>query len=228
VDPQIHRYATAQQQAYDFVREAILSGTYPGGSRIDIPQVARSLGMSRMPVREALRQLEAEGLVTIRPNRGAVVTVLTPDDVVELFSMRAVLEGLAARLAVPRLDAEALEELEHLLARMDRSAGNLPAWLRNHNAFHDSIARRSGRARLAAQVELLRRAVEPYLRVHAGTYESEEILGAEHRLLLDVLRARDPRQAEAAAREHVERAGQAIVDAIKRAALRPAVSERSG
>ncbi len=101
----IHK--TAQEEAYFYLRESILSGSLPGGTRLDISQIATHLGMSRMPVREALRQIASEGLVVIRPNRGVVVTQLTPEDVLEIFEMRAVLEGLAAHLARPRLDEAA-------------------------------------------------------------------------------------------------------------------------
>jgi DNA-binding GntR family transcriptional regulator len=76
--------------------------------------------MSRMPLREAFRRLSSEGLVLIRPNRGCVVAGLTIEDIYEVFEMQSVLEGLAVRLAVPRLDAEVFSELNRLLARMER------------------------------------------------------------------------------------------------------------
>jgi DNA-binding GntR family transcriptional regulator len=168
-----------------------------------------------MPVREALRQLDAEGLVTIRPNRGAIVTVLTAADILEVFEMRAVLEGLAARLAVSHLDDEAFEDLERSLARMERSQDNTDQWLRHHNDFHELICARSGRPRLIAQVRLLRRAVEPYMRVHMGAYAQQELPGSEHRHILAVLRRRDPGEAERMMREHVERAAAYVVDFLK-------------
>jgi DNA-binding GntR family transcriptional regulator len=213
MDPRIR--STAQEQAYSFLRDAILDGVYPGGTRIDVPAVAQRLGMSRMPVREALRQLDAEGLVTIRPNRGATVTVLTPADILEVFEMRAVLEGLAARLAVGHLDDEAFEDLERSLSRMERNQDNTAQWLRHHNDFHELICARSGRPRLVAQVRLLRRAVEPYMRVHMGAYAQQELPGSEHGQLLTVLRRRAPDQAERAMREHVERAAIYVVDFLK-------------
>src|SRR6516225_1896826 len=97
------RPSSAQEEAWRFIRERILMGVFPGGLRLSPQRLADDLGSSRMPVREALLQLDAEGLVTIRPNRSAVVTVLTADDILELFEMRSVLEALAARLAAPQL-----------------------------------------------------------------------------------------------------------------------------
>lgn len=84
---------SAQQLAYIHLQDRIVSGALPGGTRLKPEPIAQQLGISRMPVREAIRQLNAEGYVTIMPNRGAVVTNRTPEDVIELFEMRAVLEG---------------------------------------------------------------------------------------------------------------------------------------
>jgi DNA-binding GntR family transcriptional regulator len=209
-------FGTAQEHAYAYLRERILSGQYAGGTRVDVNEIAAAVGASRMPVREALRQLDAEGLVTIRPNRGAVVTALTPDDVLDVFEMRAALEALAVRVALPRLDENALADLAQIADRMDRSRGHGAAWLRHHDDFHAAICAMSGRARLIEQTARLRRHVEPYLRVHVGVYDPPEMLGSEHRELLAALRAGDPARAEAAMREHVERGGAHVVDVLKK------------
>jgi DNA-binding GntR family transcriptional regulator len=209
-------FGTAQQHAYVYLRDRIVSGQFPGGARVDVNEVAAAVGASRMPVREALRQLDSEGLVTIRPNRGAVVTALTPDDVLDVFEMRAALEALATRVAMARIDADALADLAHIIERMERSRRDGTAWLRHHDHFHATLCALSGRARLIEQIERLRRHVEPYLRVHVGVYDPPEMLGSEHRDLLDALRAGDPLRAEAAVREHVERAGAHVVDVLKK------------
>jgi DNA-binding GntR family transcriptional regulator len=209
------RSGTAQEQAYAYVRERILSGRYPGGMRLDLDRVAAAIGTSRLPVREALRQLDGEGLVTIRPNRGAVVTQLTAGDLVEVFEMRAVLEGLAARVAVGRLDADDLDDLARLAGRMERSRGDGRAWLRHHDAFHDLICCKSGRPRLVEQTALLRRSVEPYLRVHVGAYDPPELAGSEHAALVEVLRGADPDRAERALRDHVGLGATYVLDILK-------------
>ena len=215
MDPNIHRFATAQEEAYIYLREAILSGGYPGGTRLDLNEIARAVRASRMPVREAIRRLDAEGLVSIRPNRGAVVTQLTAEDIVELFDTRAVLEGLAARVAAPRIDADALDELRAILARMERARGAAATWLRHHDEFHAAICRWSGRQRLVEQTTLVRRMIEPYLRVHAGVYDPPEIGGSEHTSLIDALASHDAARAEAALRRHVELGATYVVDILK-------------
>jgi DNA-binding GntR family transcriptional regulator len=192
MDPVIHASpTTAQEEAYRFLLSTILTGKYPGGTRLNLDEVAAAIGVSRMPVREAIRQLSAEGLVTIRPNRGATVTELMPDDVLELFEMRGALEALAVRVALPRLDAEALQDLEQLVERMNRRRGNAAQWLRDHDEFHDYVCRRSGRARLVELTRRLRRTVEPYLRVHVGVYDPPEMLESEHARLIEVFRSGD-------------------------------------
>lgn len=198
-----------------YLREAILSGRCAGGARLNLDEIARAVGASRMPVREAIRQLAAEGFVTIRPNRGVVVTELTAEDIVELFETRAVLEGLAARVAATRMDADALAELEMLLGRMERSRGTPAAWLRSHDEFHGTICRWSGRQRLVEQTTLHRRRVEPYLRVHVGVYDPPELGGSEHSTLIEALRGGDPARAEAAMRHHVELGAAYVVDVLK-------------
>src|SRR5438128_11057097 len=97
-------YRTMQAIVTDHVRSAILGGRYAPGARVPQDELAQQLGVSRMPVREALRVLEMEGLVELRPHRGAIVVDLRPEEIGEIFEIRAMLEGRAAALAAPRLD----------------------------------------------------------------------------------------------------------------------------
>jgi DNA-binding GntR family transcriptional regulator len=165
--------------------------------------VAQQLGLSRMPVREALRQLDAEGLVIIRPNRGAVVTSLTPDAVAEILEMRGVLEGLAARHAARRASPLDIEDLDALTASMRRAGRDAPRWGQRHEEFHDRVCLLSGRPRLAAEARRLRLAVRPCMLLYAEQHSDPETLGHEHELIVDALRDRDARRAERLAVAHV-------------------------
>ncbi len=193
---------SAFAEAYRFLRERIRDGTLTSGTRIKADDIAQQLGLSRMPVREAIRQLDSEGLLTIRPNRGAVVTTLDPQDILELFQMRSVLEGLAARRAAVRCDEAAFEEMELRFNRLERAGSDLHKWISRHNDFHDVICRLSGGNRLFAQVQKLRTAIEPYLRIVLVRPEMERAI-AEHRELMEVIRSGDPDAAEKAMRVHV-------------------------
>jgi DNA-binding GntR family transcriptional regulator len=195
--------ATAQQQAYIFLQDQIVSGVLAGGSRLHLETISSELGISRMPIREAIRQLDAEGYVTIRPNRGAVVTSRTPEQVVELFEIRAALEGLAMRLSMPHVTNDAIEDLKLELARLRRLESNAVVWVDRHDQFHDMICQLSHRPRLCADITRLRLAVKPYLRLYLKRHTAPEIKGYEHEYILEALQSGDGERAERVMREHV-------------------------
>jgi DNA-binding GntR family transcriptional regulator len=197
------QHRSAQDICYGHLREEIATGRMPSGARIITDKVAQQLGLSRMPVREALRQLDAEGLVTIRPNRGAVVTSLAPDAVAEILEMRGVLEGLAARHAARRAAPLDIEDLDALAAAMRRAVTDADRWSQRHEEFHDRVCTLSGRPRLAAEARRLRLAVRPYTRLYADRHSEPEALGHEHELIVDALRDRDARRAERLVVAHV-------------------------
>jgi len=208
---------SAQRLAYAHIRDRIRAGTLAGGERVVPEAIAAELSISRMPVREAIRQLDSEGLLTIRPNRGAIVTTLTPEDVLELFEMRAVLEGLAARKAAIRMDDDIEDQLFLILRRMRRAtATSVDAFIEQHNAFHEVIGAGAGGSWLRAENKRLAAAVEPYLRLYFTHLEKAQFTVEEHVALLEALLTRDPDRAEAAMREHVLSTAPDLVDALRR------------
>lgn len=169
-----------------------------------------------MPVREAIVQLHAEGLVAMRPNRSAVVISLTPEDVTELFQIRAVLEGLAARLATPHLGTEQLDELENLAGRMEHAADNADLWLKRHEELHHYFCELSLAPRLTAQIRNCRAAVLPYIRMYINVYHEVEVQGAEHRVLLSIAERRNADLLELAMRDHVLGTAAGIADFMRK------------
>lgn len=123
------------------LRERILNGSIPPGERLVEGRLSTELGVSRMPVREALRSLAAEGLVTIEPRRGASVTEFKPGQVRELVEVRATLEGLNAKLAAQRHEAQQIAEMERILEEGSRLAasGDSVALMQMNQRFHDSL-----------------------------------------------------------------------------------------
>jgi DNA-binding GntR family transcriptional regulator len=199
----VQQFPTAQHQAYIYLQDQIVSGALSGGRRLQPEMIARTLGISRMPVREAIRQLDAEGYVTIRPNRGAVVTNRTPEQVVELFEIRSVLEGLALRLAVPNVTDEVMEDLVHELHRLRRLEADSEAWVERHDEFHDLLCQVSRRPQLCAEIRRLRMAMRPYIRLYAKLHTKPEIKGHEHEYILRAMRGGDAETAERVVREHI-------------------------
>ena len=207
-------FTTAQQHVYSYVREQILSGSYVGGTQLDPAKIASALNVSRMPVREAFRQLDAEGLIVIRPNRGATVISLTPFEVEELFEMRAALEVLALRYAIPELTADAVSELEALKERMDRVREDRILWIQRHNEFHQFLSSLGKRNKLAQEINRLRTLVQPYLLIYIDSYGGPEMDGYDHGELLTAVLSRNVKRAESRMREHIRRASVGIIASI--------------
>jgi len=195
---------SAQALAYHHLSEEIRSGRLEGGTHVVAESIAQALGISRMPVREAIRQLATEGFMTIRSNRGAVVTSLGREEIAELYEMRAVLEGFAMRLAVARIDEQGLGEAEIALQRLDRSRHDVDWFVSAHDQFHDALLRYCPRPRLVSEIKRIRSATEPYLRITlrmSPTATSNTT--REHREVLDQVSGGDPDVAEAGMRAHI-------------------------
>lgn len=196
---------SAEEEAYRHVLAAIVAGRYAAGQRVVAESIAEQLSMSRMPVRAALRRLHGEGLVILRPNRGAIVRGLAVDEIEDIFDMRVALEGLAVRVAAPRCTAGHLTRLERLLEDMDACVGETDTWVERHAAFHQYLCEISGRTRLQQQVLSLYTLIEGPMRLwmEQATFKRKRARHA-HQLLIDALRSRDAAQAERALREHIE------------------------
>ena len=162
-------------------------------------------------MREAIRQLDAEGLVTIQPNRGASITSLTLDEILEVFEMRAVLEGLAVRMAVPNIGSDELADLTALCDRMDRVRGDPAEWITRHNDFHEALCMMSGRPRLAKQITHSRNAVRPYLLMYMSVFPDSPT-GFEHGDLMDVIGRGEPHEADEAMQLHIMSHAEELVE----------------
>ena len=190
-------------QVKDRLLQVILDGRYPPGARIVETRVARELGTSQAPVREALRDLEALGVVETAAFRGARVRRPSADELLEAFAIRAELESLGARLAMPRLTDEDLAALAGYVGEMQRSAedGDYYAEATADAAFHGRIVELAGNATL----ERVWRTLEPFSR----TYITMVVPGVDRRRIADLhapilaaLRLRDPEVAVAVLHDH--------------------------
>ena len=202
---------TAQQEAYRYLRDRILSGDLTGDARLNPAEIAELLGISRMPVREALRQLDSEGLVTMRPNRAAQVKRLTAPEVEDLFEIRTALEVMAVRSVMSALTPEALPDLIALMERMDRARTDPVEWLKRHDDFHEAISALGGRKRLQQELARVHLAIRPYLLMYMKVFDTVEMPGLEHTSLIDALRSGDVARAEETMRMHVANAGEGLV-----------------
>ncbi|MDQ1197458.1 GntR family transcriptional regulator [Agrobacterium sp. SORGH_AS 787] len=205
--------ATAEEEAYVHLQQALRQGRYKAGDRLIPEEIAADIGMSRMPVREAFRRLAADGLVTLRPNRGCIVAGLTLEEIREAFEIRSVLEGLAVRLATPRMTTETFEELERLLERMERAGQSGSGdWVLRHQEFHALIYGLSGRPKLIRQINALHVMIEPYMRIWFDYVEKPLSARQEHERLIDVLKSGNTRDAEAVMQDHIAETANLLAD----------------
>jgi DNA-binding GntR family transcriptional regulator len=206
---------SAEQAVYDYLQAEILSGRLPAGSAIRQGEIAKQLSLSRIPVRDALRHLAAEGFVTVEANRRAAVTLLRPDDLSELYEIRAALEGLAARHAAKHLTDSEIDHLAWLAQRMDQTETNRDQWLPIHEQFHDLLCAGCRMPRLIQETRRLRKSLAPQVRVLILQSGVAELPTNHHRDLVKAIRPRDPARAEEAVRQHVQQAAVDIISAIK-------------
>lgn len=186
------------------LRAAILQGRFVPGQRLDQGELARELGVSRIPVREALRTLDAEGLVELNPHHGAVVAELRAEEVEEVFIIRSLLEGMAARLAASRLTSDDRGRIQAALRDLKGRAGDIDDWLAHHNEFHMAVYEAARRPRLLDLIRGLRNTVQPYIRTYIQSPEHVEIADRGHEAILQACLAGDPDEAERATKQHLE------------------------
>ena len=185
------------------IREAIQTGRYQPGDRIRESEVAEWLKVSRTPVREALRRLESEGLVGFQSWRGVVVADLDRKQVSELYAMREVLEGAAARLAARHIDEAEIDLLEACLARADACGDDPDAQAAINRQFHETIYAAAHNRYLTQTLEQLRNALALLRGTTFALPGRAQTAAAEHWKILEAIRSRDPDAAEAAARTHI-------------------------
>ena len=157
-----------------------------------------------MPVREAVRGLDAQGLGVLRPNRGAMVSGLDIDQMHEVFEMRSALEGLAIRLAIPHIGERQLAALERLLDEMDDYRDDSAGWVSLHRKFHEYLCSLSQRPRLMKQISALYSLIEAPMRLWLQHVDKPMSARQEHAVILEAIRSADAVTAEAVLREHIE------------------------
>lgn len=188
------------------ILEGIRSGRYQPGEHLRETEVANWLGVSRTPVREALRRLEAEGLLNFESWRGVVVADLDRQQVSELYAMREVLEGAAARLAARHIDDTEIELLDLLLERSAAAADSPEAQAEINKQLHETIYCAAHNRYLLQTLEQQRNALALLRGTTFALPGRAESALAEHRAVVDAIRRRDPEGAEAAARAHIKAA----------------------
>jgi DNA-binding GntR family transcriptional regulator len=202
----------------DAIRERILRGVYAEGDPLRQDAIGAELGVSRIPVREALRQLEAEGLVTFNPHRGAIVSSLSLKQIQELFELRAEIEGDLIRRAVPYMTAEDHARAGEILDAYDVAlqAGQVPVYGALNWQFHSTLYAPAERAVTMNIVNRLHQHSDRYLRMQLALTHGETRARNEHRAIATAAKKRDAAKASRLLREHILGAGRALVAFLER------------
>jgi len=190
---------------YHKIREDILNGIYQPDEELRENTIGKSLGVSRTPVREALRQLELEGLVYIIPNKGAYVKGISMEDIRDIYMIRSRLEGLSARLAAEKMTNEQLEELEEviLLAEFHANKGHYEKVFEMDSKFHKMLYEASGSKQLHHLLTDYHHYVQRVRKRSVSEMNRAGRSTEEHKRILDAIRDRDPDRAEELAKEHI-------------------------
>lgn len=217
------RKPSSAQRAVEEIRDLILTNELPAGASYLETELAERLGMSRTPVREALLVLETQGLVEMRPRKGARIKALSAEDMREIYDILTELESLAAeRAAEAGLSEEALAPLSGAIREMEAALerGDREAWARGDEAFHDALVRLGGNRRVEGVVSMfndqVRRARALTLHMRPLPTKSNE----DHRALLEAIRRGDAAQARALHRRHRIEARDMLTDLLDRHGLR--------
>ncbi len=192
--------------------EDILEGRLAPGARLVETKLAQQFGVSQGPVREALRDLELFGFVVSTSFRGTQVRQISTQDLLEIYPIRAALEGVAAFAAASRIGDATLTQLADLIDVMREAANNDDhrTVVATDRAFHAAIVQASGNRMLDHVWQMLRLSITTCV-THSVTHRSLHVIAERHVPLLDALRARDPERAEAAMRRHIEEASEWIL-----------------
>jgi len=205
------------EDAADRVREQILSGGFAQGEHLVEAKIAEQLGISRGPVREAFKLLRAEGLLQEEPRRGTFVVRMVPDDVREIYGLRASIEGRAARMVAGARDDDVLGRLRTRLGAIDDAvrSGDAAAVFQADLAFHQEMVALAGNSRIAEVFARYVPTLRALLRLDEHVYRSLDDIAMEHRPLFEAIEAGDADEAARLAEQHCDHAGDLIADYVE-------------
>ncbi len=203
---------TREELAAEKLREAILVGHFKAGEKLDQGAISKQLNVSLSPVREAIRTLAAEGILTMVPHKGALVTELSVEQIKELHEIRGFLEGQAAKKAVPHLSSEQLVSLEKIIDTALKTDDRVTLQALN-NEFHKIIYSAYPQPETLKIIKHIRNQVAPYIRLYLDAGLKEEAWLA-HQRIFDACKAKDAELAEKETRKHLAEVCEGILGAL--------------
>jgi DNA-binding GntR family transcriptional regulator len=216
---QIPKAALMPEAVYQQLKTAIFTGVFQPGQTLRQEDVAKQLGVSRGPLREALPKLEAEGMIISTPHRGCTVVSLAPAEITEIFELRAMLEASLAKAAARKKEPIAVRRLREIASIMrslevSTSESDQQRWFDLNYELHDILLAVAGRRHHLRVLEIVRALTEPYIRMEIGLTGGFDEAQEEHEGLINAFAAGDCKTLERLTRERVQRTGQRIIEAL--------------
>lgn len=212
----IERHQTLREKILETIREAILKGDLKPGEKVAEPELAERFGISRTPIREAFRQLESEGYLTVIPRKGAVVTALSERDVQEFYAIKSILEGYAAELAAKNLSDKDLTKLEAINDKLKEISeeGDVKAFYRVHNEFHETFLKAADNSKLYELIQQLGMKFSRLRMASLSVNGRMAISVSEHDKLLDAFKRHDGKSAERLVKKTATIGGTVLLESL--------------
>ncbi len=209
----IEKHLTLRERILETIRDAIIKGALKPGEKVAEPELAERFGISRTPIREAFRQLESEGYLTVIPRKGAVVAAFSQKDIEEFYAIKSILEGYAARRACENLTSKEIEKLEAVNAKLSTLAegADIKHFFKVHNDFHDLFIRAAQNDKL---YEMISGLVSKFQRLRLASLSLPgrmKISVEEHEKIIDSFRKKNSVLAEKLVRKNAEYGGRVLV-----------------
>lgn len=209
----IDKHLTLRERILETIRDAIMSGALKPGEKVAEPELAERFGISRTPIREAFRQLESEGYLTVIPRKGAVVASFSPKDVEEFYAIKSILEGYAARMACEVLSAREIDKLVAINEKLRQLAekGDVKNFFKLHNDFHELFITAANNEKLAEMITSLVRKFQ-LLRIASLSKPGRMLISVqEHEKIIEAFRGRNGAMAENLVRKNAEYGGKVLI-----------------
>ncbi len=212
----LDNYKPLRDVVFENIRSAIMEGTLKPGERLMEIQLAEQLGVSRTPVREAIRKLELEGLVIMLPRKGAYVASISKKDLVDILEVRIGLEGLAAYYSAERITEEGLKKIEKISEELKEYVckNDIENILKKDEEFHNCIFESTGNARLKSMMFSVWETVYRFRLKYMSDYNSAVNIVEEHNKIIEALKKGNADLAEKLAKEHIEKAEQFMIEEL--------------
>ncbi|WP_101773624.1 GntR family transcriptional regulator [Peptostreptococcus faecalis] len=212
----INNYKPLRDVVFENIRTAIMEGTLKPGERLMEIHMAEQLGVSRTPVREAIRKLELEGLVIMLPRKGAYVANISKRDLIDILEVRIGLEGMAAYYSAERISPEKIKKLELISEELKEYVckNDVDNMLKKDEEFHNCIFESTGNRRLMSMMNSLWETVYRFRLMYMSDYSSAVNIVDEHMKIIDALKKGKANLAEQLAREHIEKAEQFMIEKL--------------